>query len=51
MAKALDRVKAAEARYTGMIESAEKLQATLKQLAGDAARCKGGGGIYRCRSR
>ena len=40
MARALDRVKAAEAKYTGMVESAEKLQATLKELHSTAKHCQ-----------
>ena len=34
MAKALDRVKAAEAKYTAMGETAEKLESTLKEFQG-----------------
>ena len=34
MANALDRVKAAEAKYTAMGETAEKLESTLKEVQG-----------------
>ena len=34
MANALDRVKAAEAKYTAMAETAEKLESTLKNFKG-----------------
>ena len=40
MTKALDRVKAAEAKYTGMVETAEKLEATLKELKDPANSCQ-----------
>ena len=36
MANALDRVKAAEAKYAAMAGTAEKLEATLKKLKGIA---------------
>ena len=36
MANALDRVKAAEAKYTAMGETAEKLESTLKEFKGEA---------------
>ena len=36
MANALDRVKAAEAKYTAMGETAEKLESTLKNFKGTA---------------
>ena len=39
MAKALDRVKAAEAKYTAMGETAEKLESTLKKFKGTADLC------------
>ena len=39
MAKALDRVKAAEAKYTAMGETAEKLESTLKDFKGTADLC------------
>ena len=39
MAKALDRVKAAEAKYTAMVETAEKLESTLKKFKGTADLC------------
>ena len=39
MANALDRVKAAEAKYTAMGETAEKLESTLKNLKGEADLC------------
>ena len=39
MTKALDRVKAAEAKYTGMVEVVEKLEATLKELKSTARSC------------
>ena len=39
MAKALDRVKAAEAKYTAMAETAEKLESTLKNFKGTADLC------------
>ena len=35
MARALDRVKAAEAKYEAMAETAEKLESTLKNFKGD----------------
>ena len=44
MANALDRVKAAEAKYTAMGETAEKLESTLKNF-------KGTGSITRAGSR
>ena len=34
MANALDRVKAAEAKYTAMAGTAEKLESTLKEFQG-----------------
>ena len=40
MTKALDRVKAAEAKYTGMVEAVEKLEATLKELKSTAKTCQ-----------
>ena len=40
MTKALDRVKAAESKYTGMVETAEKLEATLKELKDPANSCQ-----------
>ena len=40
MTKALDRVKAAEAKYTGMVEAVEKLEATLKELKSTAKSCQ-----------
>ena len=40
MAKALDRVKAAEAKYAAMAGTAEKLEATLKKLKGTAQTCQ-----------
>ena len=39
MAKALDRVKAAEAKYEAMGETAEKLESTLKNFKGTADLC------------
>ena len=39
MANALDRVKAAEAKYTAMGETAEKLESTLKNFKGEADLC------------
>ena len=39
MAKALDRVKAAEAKYTAMGETAAKLESTLKNFKGEADLC------------
>ena len=39
MANALDRVKAAEAKYTAMGETAEKLESTLKNFKGTARTC------------
>ena len=39
MAKALDRVKAAEAKYTAMAGTAEKLESTLKNFKGTADLC------------
>ena len=39
MANALDRVKAAEAKYTAMGETAEKLESTLKNFKGTADLC------------
>ena len=39
MARALDRVKAAEAKYTAMGETAEKLESTLKNFKGTADLC------------
>ena len=36
MTKALDRVKAAEAKFTAMGETAEKLESTLKKFKGEA---------------
>ena len=39
MANALDRVKAAEAKYTAMVETAEKLESTLKKFKGTADTC------------
>ena len=39
MANALDRVKAAEAKYTAMSETAEKLESTLKNFKGEADLC------------
>ena len=39
MANALDRVKAAEAKYTAMAETAEKLESTLKNFKGTADLC------------
>ena len=38
-ANALDRVKAAEAKYTAMSETAEKLESTLKNFKGTADLC------------
>ena len=40
MTKALDRVKAAEAKYTGMVEAVEKVEATLKELKSTAYSCQ-----------
>ena len=39
MANALDRVKAAEAKFTAMGETAEKLESTLKNFKGEADLC------------
>ena len=39
MANALDRVKAAEAKYTALVGTAEKLEATLKELKSTARSC------------
>ena len=39
MAKALDRVKAAEAKYEAMAATAEKLESTLKNFKGTADLC------------
>ena len=39
MANALDRVKAAEAKYTAMVETAENLESTLKEFKGTADLC------------
>ena len=39
MANALDRVKAAEAKYTAMGEITEKLESTLKNFKGTADLC------------
>ena len=39
MANALDRVKAAEAKYTALVETAEKLESTLKEFKGTADVC------------
>ena len=39
MADALDRVKATEAKYTAMVETAEKLESTLKKFKGTADIC------------
>ena len=39
MANALDRVKAAEAKYAAMGETAEKLESTLKEFKGEADLC------------
>ena len=39
MTKALDRVKAAEAKFTAMGETAEKLESTLKKFKGEADLC------------
>ena len=39
MANALDRVKAAEAKYAAMGETAEKLESTLKNFKGTADLC------------
>ena len=39
MANALDRVKAAEAKYTAMGSTAEKLKSTLKNFKGTADLC------------
>ena len=39
MANALDRVKAAEVKYTAMGETAEKLESTLKNFKGTADLC------------
>ena len=39
MANALDRVKAAEAKYTAMAETAEKLESNLKDFKGTADLC------------
>ena len=40
MASALDRVKAAEAKYTALVATAEKLEATLKELKSTAKTCQ-----------
>ena len=40
MARALDRVKAAEAKYTALVATAEKLEATLKELKSTAKTCQ-----------
>ena len=40
MARALDRVKAAEAKYEAMAATAEKLGATLKELKSTAKSCQ-----------
>ena len=40
MTKALDRVKAAEAKYEAMAATAEKLEATLKELKSTAKTCQ-----------
>ena len=40
MARALDRVKAAEAKYEAMAATAEKLEATLKELKSTAKSCQ-----------
>ena len=40
MAKALDRVKAAEAKYEAMAATAEKLETTLKELKSTAKTCQ-----------
>ena len=40
MARALDRVKAAEAKYEAMAETAEKLESTLKELKSTAKSCQ-----------
>ena len=39
MANALDRVKAAEAKYTAMVETAEKLESSPKKFKGTADTC------------
>ena len=39
MANALDRVKAAEAKYAAMAGTAEKLESTLKKFKGTADTC------------
>ena len=39
MANALDRVKAAEAKYAALVGTAEKLEATLKKFTGTANTC------------
>ena len=39
MANALDRVKAAEAKFAAMGETAEKLESTLKKFKGEADLC------------
>ena len=39
MANALDRVKAAEAKYAALVGTAEKLEATLKKFTGDRGHC------------
>ena len=39
MANALDRVRAAEAKYTAMGETTEKLEPTLKKFKGTADLC------------
>ena len=40
MANALDRVKAAEAKYAALVGTAEKLEATLKKLKSTAGSCQ-----------
>ena len=40
MTKAMDRVKAAEAKYEAMAATAEKLEATLKELKSTAKSCQ-----------
>ena len=39
MANALDRVKAAEAKYTALVGTAEKLESTLKKLKSTTEHC------------
>ena len=39
MANALDRVRAAEAKYAAMAGTTEKLEATLKKLKGTVEHC------------